>query len=314
MTAPDDPVIAAIVAQIGALFPAMPAHDRPRFAQAIRGREPYAPGVDAQRRDDVPRGAVLEGTCPAGRVYPDVDHAYRVYVPAQCDDTRDAALLVCLDGARYLGPEADVPAVLDNLIAAGELPPVVAVFVQPGANGPGLPLYGGTDNRSVEYDRLGDDYARRLLDELLPQATRGLRISADPAWRAMCGISSGGLCAFNVAWERPDAFGNVISHCGSFVDIRGGDRVAGLVRRAPRKALRVFLQTGANDLDIEFGNWVLANRTLAAALAYRGYDHRLVIGEGGHSLAHGGAILPDTLRWLWATKPEVTKHAPPTRD
>jgi enterochelin esterase-like enzyme len=295
----DDPVVAAIAAQIAQGFPAMPAEDRLRFARSIRPGEPYAPGADAQRRDDVPRGAILQGVCAAGAVYPGLEHDYRVYVPAQLDGTRDATLMVFLDGARYLGPEIDVPAVFDNLIAAGELPPVVAVFVEPGARGPGLPVYGGNDNRSVEYDRPGDDYARFLIDELLPIATRGLRVATDPARRAICGLSSGGHAALNAAFERPDAFGNVISHCGSFTNIRGGHQLATMLRAAPRRALRVFLQTGARDLDILFGDWVLANRLVASALAYRGYDHQLVVGEGGHSLAHGGAIFPDTLRWLW---------------
>ncbi len=117
--------------------------------------------------------------------------------------------------------------------------------------------------------------------------------------RAICGLSSGGICAFNAAWERPDYFGKVISHCGSFVDIRGGHALAARVRSAEAKPLRVFLQTGQHDLDILYGCWPLANRELASALDYRGYDHRFVLGEGGHSLAHGGALFADTLRWLW---------------
>jgi len=213
--------------------------------------------------------------------------------------------MVFFDGARYLAPEIDVPAVLDNLIAAGELPPLVAVFVQPGAKGPGLPIYGGTDNRSIEYDSGGDAYARFLLEELLPEATRGLRISTDPSRRAICGISSGGHCAFNAAWQRPDAFGRVLSHCGSFTDLRGGHLLAPAVRREARKPLRVFLQTGRKDLDIVFGNWLLANQALASALEYRGYDVRLVVGDGGHSLVHGGAIFPDSLRWLWRDGPAL---------
>ena len=295
----DDPVVTAIAAQLAALLPDMPLEDRVRFARAIRPGDPYAPGPDTQRRDDVPRGAILQGVCAPGAVYPGLEHDYRVYVPAQHDGTVDAALMVFLDGARYLGPEIDVPAVLDNLIADGQLPPVVAVFVEPGARGPGLPVYGGNDNRSVEYDRPGGDYARFLVDELLPAATRGLRLSADPAWRAICGLSSGGHAALNTAFERPDAFGNVISHCGSFVNIRGGHELAPMLRATPRKPLRVFLQTGTRDLDILFGNWVLANQAVASALAYRRYDYRLEIGEGGHSLVHGGAIFPETLRWLW---------------
>ena len=295
----DDPAVAAIAAQLGQLFPDMPLEDRGRFARSIRGGEPYAPGADSIRREGVPRGAVTAGSCPAGAIYPGLAHDYWLYVPSQYDGSGAAGLMVFFDGARYLGPEIDVPAVLDNLIAAGDVPPLVAVFVQPGADGPGLPVYGGNDNRSIEYDSVGDACARFLLEELLPHATQGLAVSADPALRAVCGLSSGGICAFNVAWERPDAFGKVVSHCGSFVDLRGGHTLAPAVRAAPHQPLRVFLQTGSNDLDIRFGNWVLANRTLASALEYRGYDHQLVIGEGGHSLAHGGAIFPDTLRWLF---------------
>ena len=112
-------------------------------------------------------------------------------------------------------------------------------------------------------------------------------------------MSSGGICAFTIAWERPDAFGKVISHCGSFTDIRGGNLYPSLVRKTPRKPLRVFLQSGEKDVDVIFGSWPIANQDMAAALAYREYDYQFVFGEGYHSLKHGGAIFPDTLRWLW---------------
>ena len=294
-----DPVVAAIASQLGQAFPAMPVEDRMRFAQSIRGGEPYSPGEDALRREGVPQGELRDGVCPPGTIYPGIEHAYKLYVPAQYDGSTEAALLVFQDGARYLGPECQATTVLDNLIADGDMPPTVALFSEPGARGPGLPVYGGNDNRSIEYDSLGDAYARFLLEELLPHATNDLRISRDPARRSICGISSGGICAFNVAWERPDAFGGVISHCGSFVDLRGGHLLAPAVRAAPRRATRVFLQTGERDLDIHFGNWCLATQTLASALDYRDYDFQLVVGEGGHSLAHGGAIFPDVLRWLF---------------
>jgi enterochelin esterase family protein len=248
---------------------------------------------------DVPHGTLSTHQCAPGAVYPGVAHEYTLYVPAQYDASRPAALMVFQDGARYLGPELNAATVFDNLIHAGSMPPTIGVFVQPGASGPGLPIYGGQDNRSIEYDSLGDAYARFLIDELLPEATRGLNISNDPGLRAICGLSSGGICAFNAAWERPDAFSKVVSHCGSFVNIRGGHELASAVRRVPPKPLRIFLQTGKNDLNIVFGHWPNANRDLAAALEYGSYDHRLVVGEGGHSLKHGGAIFPETLRWLW---------------
>ena len=288
------------MAQLRAMLPGMPEQDVPRFAGSLSIDEPYSPGSDAQLCEGVPSGLLSARTCAPGRIYPGVAHAYTVYVSAQVTAGRPAALLVFQDGDRYLGDEARAPVVIDNLVAQGAMPPAVAVFVNPGAQGPGLPLYGGSDNRSIEYDSLGDAYVRFLLEELLPEATRGLNVSIDPAQRAIVGLSSGGACAFNAAWERPGAFGKVVSHCGSFVDIRGAHQLAPTVRRGPAKALKVFLQTGEHDLNIVFGDWVQANRDLASALAYRGIEHRLVVGCGGHSLRHGGAIFPETLRWLWS--------------
>lgn len=285
--------------ELARIFPGIPVQDRPRFAKALASAEPYLPGSDSLPRDDVPCGA-LSRRRHCGRVfYPQVERDYWVYVPRQYDTVTSANLMVFLDGARYLNPEINVPVVLDNLIDAGEIPVTIAVFVQPGERGPGLPIYGGSDNRSLEYDALGDHLAHFLYEEFLPAATTDLNVSVDPARRAICGLSSGGIAAFNVAWEMPHVFARVISHCGSFVDIRGGNALPSMIRRSPAKPLRVFLQTGSNDLDITFGHWLLANQEMAAALAYRGYDHRLIVGEGGHSLKHGGAIFPDTLRWLW---------------
>lgn len=277
-------------------MPGMPECDLPRFAAALTADEAYAaPPVDA----GVPAGRLLTRRHRSTQVYPGVERAYTLYVPVQYDAGEEAGLMVFQDGSRYLGAEANAARVLDALIADGSMPPTIAVFAEPGEQGPGLPVYGGSGNRSVEYDSAGDAYVRFLLEELLPAALDGYRVSADPARRAIAGISSGGHCAFNAAWERPDAFAKVLTHCGSFVDIRGGRDCANRVRREPVKPLRVFLQSGAHDLDILYGSWLLANREMVAALAYRGYDHRFVEGEGGHSLRHGGAILAETLRWLW---------------
>ncbi len=292
----------ALMQQLATMLPGIPTQDLGRFARSLSVTEPYGLGAGSLHQDGVPRGKLTVGRCAPGIIYPGVAHDYQVYVPQQYDGSQPAMLMVFQDGARYLGPELNAVCVLDQLIATGAIAPTVAVFVQPGEQGPGLPIYGGSDNRSVEYDSLGDAYARFLLDELLPVATQGLNISDDPAQRAICGLSSGGICAFNVAWERPDAFGLVVSHCGSFVNIRGGHQLASHVRQAPKKSLRVFLQTGENDLNIVFGDWLNANHELASAMTYKGYEHQLVVGQGGHSLAHGGAIFPDTMRWLWSKK------------
>ena len=239
----------------------------------------------------------------SSRIYPGVEREYWVYVPRQYDGSRPACLMVFQDAELYLGPGAKIPIAFDNLIQQGEMPVTIGLFVSAGDRGPGMPRWGGTDNRSVEYDLLGDRYARFLLDELLPPLEQQYNLIADPAGRAICGISSGGICAFTVAWERPDAFRKVVSHCGSFTNIRGGNSYPSLIRRHAARPLRVFLQTGTHDLDVVFGNWVIANQDMAAALAYKAYDYQFMLGEGGHSLAHGGAIFPDTMRWLWRDYP-----------
>ncbi|MDQ3330484.1 MAG: esterase family protein, partial [Planctomycetota bacterium] len=105
--------------------------------------------------------------------------------------------------------------------------------------------------------------------------------------------------AFTVAWERPDAFRKVVSHVGSFTNIRGGDVYPGIIRKAEKRPIRVFLQDGENDLDNAHGNWPLANQQMAKALAFAAYDYKFEYGDGGHNMKHGGAIFPDTLRWLW---------------
>src|SRR5262249_276051 len=124
-------------------------------------------------------------------------------------------------------------------------------------------------------------------------------IGSDPDGCGIAGISSGGSAAFTAAWERPDAFRKVISLVGSFVDIRGANRYPSLIRKSPRKPLRIFMQDGANDLDPIFGSWPIANRDVGAALAYREYDYKFEFGGGGHSVDHGAAVLPDAMRWLW---------------
>lgn len=112
-------------------------------------------------------------------------------------------------------------------------------------------------------------------------------------------MSSGGICAFTVAWERPDLFRKVLSHIGSFTNIKGGHVYPALIRKSEKRPLRVFLQDGSNDLDNEHGNWPLANQQMAAALKFSEYDYQFVFGEGAHNGNHGGAIFPESLRWLW---------------
>ncbi len=270
----------------------------------VPGDRQYHPCPEALPGPDVPRGAVREFLRWEGtRTYQGTVRDVWVYAPEQLESVTAPSLMVFLDGDVYLDPNGPVraPAVLDSLIHAGELPPTVAVFVMPGRRA-GMTEDEASINRSMEYDSVTPAHVRFLADELLPFVASevGVRFPEDPARRLICGISSGGICAFNAAWHDPSAFGRVLSHVGSFVNIRGGHNYPYLIRSTPRKPLRVFLQSGARDLDIIFGNWPLANRRMASALEYAGYDYRYVFGEGGHSPYHGGAIFADSLRWLMA--------------
>jgi enterochelin esterase-like enzyme/sugar lactone lactonase YvrE len=261
----------------------------------------------------VPEGKITTGQFTDSKVFPGTLRQYSVYVPAQYKAEEPANLMVFMDGSGYLSKDGAfrIPVVFDNLIHQKAMPVTIAVFVNPGNIPATMPGAKDRSNRSFEYDSLGDRYAKFLIDEFLPVAIRGLNVSADPANRAVCGISSSGICAFTVAWERPDQFGKVLSHIGSFTNIRGGWAYPGLVRKtkAKPKPIKVYLQDGKNDLNNLHGNWPLGNQDLAAALQFAGYKYKLEMTEGGHSGKWGGEALPDALRWLWDDKAESTSRS-----
>jgi len=259
----------------------------------------YVLGPDSQVQHGVPRGNLTKHTMTS-EIYPGTVRDYWVHVPAQCDASKPACVMVFQDGGSYIGDEARAPVVMDNLIHRNEMPVMIGIFINPGTV-PGAEPPAGHDGsqRSIEYDTLSGRYASFLMEEILPKVAKEYSLRTDAAARGICGCSSGGICAFTVAWERPDAFRKVLSHVGSFADIRGGHVYPTLIRKSEPRPIRVFLQGGSNDLDVDWGNWPLANQQMAAALKFRGYDYHLVYGHGEHSLRHGAAILPESLRWLW---------------
>jgi enterochelin esterase family protein len=205
--------------------------------------------------------------------------------------------MVFQDGRLYLDPEGEIRAsiVMDNLIDRGEMPLTIGVFVDPGE----------PENRSSEYDAFSDAYATFLLTEILPNVRDRYAIADDPDRWAIGGGSSGGTCAFTVAWLRPDRFRRALCYLGSFPQIPGGNPYPELIRDTPRRPLRIFMLAATHDLD--WGperNWLSANLRVAAALSEADYDFRLVLGDGGHDTNHAGAILPDALRWLWRGESE----------
>ncbi|MBA2595463.1 MAG: SMP-30/gluconolactonase/LRE family protein [Chloroflexia bacterium] len=250
------------------------------------------------------RVALTTFTLPPGDVYPGTPHVYQVYVPTTNDHAQPAPFMIFLDGPWIFVDRMQTPAILDRLIAAGDLPPLIGIFVDPGV----LPVLSEATqqpriNRHVEYDSITDRFARFLLDELIPAVGQDYPLSADPNDRGLAGISSGAVAAFVAARERPDQFRRVLSCIGTFVDMRGANVVPSWIRKTEPKTLRVFLQETVDDHDIVYGSWPLGNQSMAATLAFAQYDHTLIVGPGGHDLEHATSILPDALRWLWRDYP-----------
>lgn len=271
----------------------------------------YTFGEDSKKQDNVPVGTVIKYTFNTSKVYPGTTRDYWVYVPKQDTPDKPACLMIFNDGNAYVRAKGGARATLvfDNLIHNKEMPVTIGVFINPGTVLGSKNSKDNRRNRSVEYDTMGDVYSKFLIDEIIPAATKGLNITKDKAGRAICGISSGGIGAWTAAWERPDYFSKVLSHIGSFTNIRGGNIYPALIRKTEPKPIRVFLQEGENDLNNLHGNWPLANRQMASALEWAGYDMKFVMGTGKHSMNHGGAILPASLRWLWRGYPGVKEYA-----
>jgi enterochelin esterase family protein len=265
----------------------------------------YVLGADSFPQAGVPKGKVTGPLKWKSNVFAGTERDYWVYVPAQYKPEEPACVMVFQDGGGFVAEKGQsrAPVVFDNLIHRKEMPVTVGIFVNPGTFPAADPKGKGRSNRSFEYDTLSNQYARFLEKEILPEVGKTVKFRPDAAGRAICGSSSGGICAFTAAWERPDLFSKVLSHVGSFTNIRGGDVYPGLIRKTERKPIRVLLQDGSGDLDNLHGSWPLANLQMAAALKYMGYDYKLVFGDGAHNGKHAGVILPDSLRWLWRDTP-----------
>jgi enterochelin esterase family protein len=287
----------------------------------------YALGPDSLPQEGVPRGKLEGPFLFQSQIFTNTVRRYWIFVPAQYTPEKPACVLVFQDGQRATRTNGSlrVPQVMENLIAKNEMPVTIGIFITPGeigetfTEGPKEP-----NHRSAEYDSLTDSYARFICDEMLPTMGKKYNLTQDPEGRAIGGTSSGAICAFTVAWQRPDQFRKVISFIGSYTSIAyrpgrdghpmvsGGELYPTLIRKNPIKPIRIFLQDGSNDLSNEFGNWFLANQQMLSALEWANanadrkneggprYQVNHVWGDGSHSDNHGGSILPDVMRWIWA--------------
>ncbi len=282
----------------------------PILISAQNATETYPVDSASVVQSGVPKGEVLKFVFDQSKIFPGTWREYWVYIPAQYKPDQPACVYINQDGIQW-----NAPVVMDNLIHRKEMPVTIGIFIMHGrvkAEQPDAAL--DRFNRSCEYDGLGDNYARFLLEELLPEvekqkATDGrpIRLSKNGNDRAIGGSSSGAVCAFTAAWERPESFSRVFSSIGTYVGLRGADRYPTLIRKTEPKPIRIFLQDGTNDLNIYAGDWWKANEMMERALTFAGYELNHVWGEGAHNGNHGRAIFPQAMRWLWKDWPAPVK-------
>jgi enterochelin esterase family protein len=275
---------------------------------------------------EVPSGTLSPKLTHTSKIYDGMKSEYWVYVPAQYDPKAPAALMVFQDGGGYIERNGNNPAlnVIDNLIAQKKIPVIICVFINPGdiSDSPGTPTYAFVKAhsekwsrtlkdamRSTQYDTVSDRYARFLRDEILPDVEAQYNIRKDAYSHAITGLSSGGICSFNAAWQLPDQFSRVISWIGSYGSIQwkedpdvpdGGQDYPDKILRESKRNLRVWLQDGSEDVENEhWGSWPLANLRMANALKTKGYDFHLSFGKGTHNPGHGASEFPQEMIWLW---------------
>lgn len=288
--------------------------------QSVSNDAYYKLGPDSQPMDGVPKGIFSEARVIKSNVFPGYQHTYRVYVPAQYDPSVPTAIMVFNDGQAMMAEPGDVQAhnVLDNLIYRHEIPVMIGVFINP-AKLPDVPEptprdWGdNTTLRRDEYNPPKDNYARVIVEELMPALKAEYNISDDPNLHGIMGSSSGGCAAFSVAWFRPDNFRKVISFVGSFTDIRGEYIYPELVAASDKKPIRIFLQDGRNDNralrnDVYQPNndWFMQNVRLKDTLEAKKYEVNYIWGIGNHGQKQGGTVLPEMMRWIWRDQPVST--------
>lgn len=279
---------------------------------------------DSYAQPGVPQGKLSGKMTFVSKIYDGMQSDYWIYVPSQYDSKTPAALMVFQDGQGYINrdsPTTRILDVLDNLIAQKKIPVMIGVFISPGkiSGAPGTSTYNYVkaysekthreledSMRSVEYDTVSDRYARFLRDEILAETGSKYNLRRDGYSRGITGLSSGGICAFNVAWQQPDQFSRVISWIGSFTalqwhpgEIDGGNVYPNKVRLEPKRNIRVWMQDGSEDLENPWGSWPLQNVQLANSLKMREYDFHFSFGRGTHNPAHGSAEFPQEMTWLW---------------
>ena len=271
--------------------------------QAYNVRAPFDPAT--VKMEESMRGEVLLFTLSDSPLYPGTEREILVYVPQQYTGEHPACLLVCMDGILY-----DATTVMDNLIASGEMPVTIGVFIQPGVvhdEEGEVVRY----NRCKEFDSTDDLFVTFIETEVLAKVEgmqtasgKTIHLSHDANDRAITGASSGGIAAFTAAWNRPDLFSRVYTTVGTFVAMRGGHEYPAVVRKTEPKPLRIYMQDGWYDVwNPIFGEWFEYNLLMESAFNFAGYEVFHHWNRGNHSIKYGTLAFPDAMRWLWKGYP-----------
>jgi gluconolactonase len=256
--------------------------------------------------EDILPGTIKETKFTTSKVFPGTVRDVTVFIPAQYDGSKPACVYMKTDG---YNPREKTN--LETLIATKEMPVTIGVFVKPGTLP--APMKGTADrrNRCFEYDAVGPNQVRFLVDELLPFVAKqfDLKLSEDGNDRCISGGSSGGISAWNTAWERPEAFSRVYCASGSFVAFRGGHEFPTLVRKFEAKPIRAFTTTGMRDMENAAGDWFLLDQEMDKAMKFSGYDYQFRIIDGGHVAGYAENYL-EAMAFLWKGWPERVKAGP----
>lgn len=282
---------------------------------------PYKDAPELAYRAAVPHGHTFHFTMKSteSTIYPGIakdrpgavvpyERHVSVYVPSQYVPGTASPFLISQDSMS----NGIIQNILDNMIADGRLPAMVAILIDSGGND----SFGS--QRGLEYDTVSGLYAEWVESEVLPRVSKecGVKLSKDPTARMTMGGSSGGACAFTMAWFHPEWYHRVLTYSGTFVaqqspvnykSIHGAwEYHEHFIPATKRKPLRIWMEVGDNDLrshdpESTYHNWPLANIRMAAALKAKGYPYQFVWAQNAGHVDWNvlKQTLPQALEWVW---------------
>jgi enterochelin esterase family protein len=262
----------------------------------------YNPDSYPQR--GVPKGKLSDKQTIVSKIYDGMKADYWYYASPGVDPNVPAPLMVWQDGQGIIAGDLAklrLFTVTENLVAQKLIPPMVHILIAPGFSPDSKTM------RSIEYDTVSDRYDRFLLEEVLPEVEKVYKLRPDGYSRGIAGESSGGICSLNAAWFMPEKFARVHSTIGSYTSIQwhpedkldGGNLYPFMVRKLPKRNIRIWMSDGADDLENNHGSWPLQNIELANSLKMREYDFHFRFGAATHDSAQAALDLPESLAWLW---------------